>query len=100
MDQIQVHIIHAQCLKGLRESGFCVFVAVHVVLQFARDKDLFPLDPAFPYGLAHALFIAVHRCCVDVAVARLQGGGGSVYGGFAVRDLPGAKPHTGNAYAV
>ena len=40
--------------------------------QFCRNEDLLTGNTALMYRGAHALFIAVHRCRIDVPVARLE----------------------------
>src|SRR5690242_567089 len=70
MNQIKIHVIHFEPMQACLQRS--LRVSVIGIPQFCRDEDLLTGNTALAYCGAHALFVAVHRCRIDVAVARFE----------------------------
>ncbi len=72
MDQIQVHIVQAQTLKGSLKSRAGFHAPGVCVPEFGGDEQLLPGDAAGPDGPAHRLLITIELGGVNQPIAIFQ----------------------------
>lgn len=73
VNEIEVEIVKLHFAQGFIECGECFFVAEIGVPDFGCDEEVAARDAGFADSLSGACFVAVNCCCVDVAVAELDG---------------------------
>ena len=99
VDQICVEIVRSELLQRAFTRRNRFFVTVVGVGQLADEKDLAARHAAFAQALAHARFVLICACRIDMAVAALQGAAHRRRGDV-VRHFPSAERNARHSYTV
>jgi len=100
VDQKQIQVFQIQLFHRTLERRKGFLIPMLAVGQFGCNKEIFPLDPAFLDGLAHAFLVTIPLSRIDMPKSGGNSGLYRRYGNFSVWRLPCSKTNTGNFYPV
>ena len=95
-----VGVVQIQVGKARINSFLCFFVAKILDPELSRDEDFIPGHAGLAHGFTDSPFIEVGCCCIDKAIACLQGCADSLLAFICIGNLKDAETFHRNFYTI